>query len=161
MLSEPEVTPTVVAGNEMDVGKKLMPCVADSAVPESATVCGLPVALSVNVSEDWRMPASTGFNTTETVHVAPERSEVVQVFVEMAKSVESTPAMAMLLIVAVVAPVFFTVVVCAALVLPVMVTGKDNVAGVKVRVVAAPARVVEAHSPAIVRAMRRVRSVVK
>jgi hypothetical protein len=97
-------------------------------------------------------------NTTDTVHVAAAASELVQVLAEMTKSPVFAPEIAMLVKVAVLVPVFFTVVVCAALVLPVVVTGNEKDAGVNVRVVAAAARVDEAHDAAMVKAMRRVRS---
>jgi hypothetical protein len=147
---EPLVTPTVVAGKAKAVGKKLMPCAADCAVPCSGTFCGLPVALSVNVSVPSRIPLVAGLKTTETVHVAPAASEDPQVLLEIEKSPGSLPPMATLLIVTAVVPVFLTVVVNAALELPVVVTGNVNEDGVKVNVVAARTMVVAAQSPASV-----------
>jgi hypothetical protein len=38
-------------------------------VPDMPTVCGLPDALSVNISEALRLPAADGVKVTSTVHV--------------------------------------------------------------------------------------------
>lgn len=147
-------TPTVVAGNASAVGKNAIPCVADCAVPCNGTLCGLPVALSVNVRVASRIPATVGLKVTETVQVVPAVSDDGHVLVEMAKSPGSLPVMATLVMDAAVAPVFLTVVLTAALVIPVVVTGNVKDDGVKVSVVAARSMLVPAHSAASVMASR-------
>ena len=47
------------------------------AVPVSATVCGLPVALSAMLSVAVRVPAAAGVNVTATEQFAPAASEPV------------------------------------------------------------------------------------
>jgi hypothetical protein len=45
--------------------------VAPVPVPDKATVCGLLLAVSVNVSVALRAPMAVGANVTETVQLAP------------------------------------------------------------------------------------------
>ena len=128
--------------------------VADCAVPCRSTDCGLPAALSVNTSEPSRIPLASGLKVTATVQVAPAASEAGQALLEIRKSAWSFPLMAILVIDTAVVPVFFTVVLNAALVFPVEVTGKVRDDGVNVKVVAARAGMLEAHSPASASANR-------
>ena len=138
----------MVAGKAIAVGKNVIPAAADWPVPCNGTVCGLPVAVSVNVSAACRIPPAAGLKTTETAHVAPAAREEGQVLVEIVKSPGLSPATVTLVMDAAVAPVFMTVVLDAALVLPVLVTGNVNEVGAKVSVVAALTRPVVAHIPA-------------
>jgi len=62
------VVPTVWAANASLEGERLM--VAEP-VPPRLTVCGLPVALSVNVSVPVNAPVVVGENVTATWHFAP------------------------------------------------------------------------------------------
>jgi hypothetical protein len=93
-------------------------------VPLSATVCGLPKALSLKVKVAERAPATWGRNVTLTVQVDPAVSVVPQVFEGMAKSAALVPVIAMLLMLRVEVPVFLNVTVCAEDVVRVTVTGK-------------------------------------
>jgi hypothetical protein len=96
----------------------------------------------VNVIKACRIPLASGLKTVDTEHVAPAAREAGQVFAVIKKSFLSFPVMVTLLMAAAVVPVFATVVLCAALVFPVVVTGYVKDTGVKVNVVAAPASVV-------------------
>ena len=61
------------------VGAKLA---LDAApVPERATVCGLPVALSVTVIVPGRLPAAVGVKVTLMEQLAPAATEAPQVLV--------------------------------------------------------------------------------
>src|SRR5215470_7373020 len=55
-------------------------------MPLSATDCGLPAALSVNVRERVRVPAAVGLNFTVTVQLRVAFNVLPQVFAEIRKS---------------------------------------------------------------------------
>jgi hypothetical protein len=93
-------------------------------VPLSATLCGLPGALSVTVRLALRTAAIWGRKFTPTVHEADADKVVPQVFDAIAKSDALFPVMAMLLMVSVVVPLFLTVTVWVAEVAKSRVTGK-------------------------------------
>lgn len=88
------------------------------AIPLSGTFCGLPAALSVMLSADVRVPLAVGLNVTLMVQLAPAVNELPQVWV-CAKSPPFVPVIAIPLIVKVVVPVFLSVTVLAALVVPI------------------------------------------
>lgn len=50
-------------------------------MPVRLTVCGLPVALSVMVTEAVRLPGAVGVNVTLTVQLLPANTELPQVLV--------------------------------------------------------------------------------
>jgi len=50
-------------------------------VPVRLTVCGLPVALSVMVTEAVRLPGAVGVNVTLMVQLLPANTELPQVLV--------------------------------------------------------------------------------
>ncbi len=60
-------------------------------VPESATVCGEPVALSAIDKEAVREPAAVGLNSTEIVQLAEAAREVVQVVADSTKELAAVP----------------------------------------------------------------------
>ena len=102
-------------------------------VPLSPTLCGLPLALSVMVTEAERAPVAVGLNVTLIEQSAPAASVEVlggQLFV-CEKSPLLAPVIAMLEIVSAAFPLFVTVTFCDALVLPTgwlaKVSGADNV----------------------------------
>lgn len=97
-------------------------------VPLSATVCGEPVALSAIESVAAKLAAETGVKVTETAQLEPAASELPQVLVS-AKSVGLAPVMVMPVIESVAFPVFISVAVCAAVVVPTVVDAKVSVAG--------------------------------
>src|SRR5262245_51168718 len=92
------------------VGEKLMPGAAVPA-PASATVCGLPPALSVTERAPVRDPVAVGVKVTEIVQVADGDREVPQPLLWL-----KSPLAAMLIIVSVAEPVLVSVTVCAVLV---------------------------------------------
>ena len=61
------------------VGERLT--TAAAPVPERLTVCGLPLALSVMLSEAVRLPLAEGVNVTLILHLALGASELPQVLV--------------------------------------------------------------------------------
>jgi hypothetical protein len=85
------------------------------AVPLKATDCGEPLALSVIVSVPVRLPAVVGVKVTEMVQFAPAATELPQVCVS-AKS----PDAAIEVIESAAVPGLVRIVVCAALVVPVV-----------------------------------------
>jgi hypothetical protein len=103
------LVPTLVSENVRLAGVR---GACATPVPESATVCGLPEALSVKLSVPAAAPSSVGVNVTLTVHVLPAASVDSHVLVEIAK----LSLAAILPMSSVVVPVFFTVTVLAALV---------------------------------------------
>jgi hypothetical protein len=77
-------------------------------VPESPTMCGLPLALSVIVKDELRNPATVGLKTTLTAQEVSGLSAAEHVFVS-----EKSPEAAMLCIVRAAVPEFTTVIVCS------------------------------------------------
>ena len=88
------VVPTAWLPNVNDVG--VIPIAPATPVPVSVTVCGLPVALSVNVTVPLRAPAAVGVNVMWNTHgvastamlghcasVAPAKSPVIAMFVNV------------------------------------------------------------------------------
>ncbi len=86
-------------------------------MPLRETVCGLPVALSVMLTDALRWPVAVGVKVTLMVQFAPALTLEPQVLVS-AKSPGFVPAMLMLVIVSVPLPVFVSVTVLAILVVP-------------------------------------------
>src|SRR5271165_330256 len=87
-------------------------------VPDTAIKCGLPGALSAIVSVAFSGPDALGENSTLIVQLAPEASDVPQLFVWVKSSppeLESAmPAIAMAA-----APLFVNVTVCGILLVPI------------------------------------------
>ena len=80
-------------------------------VPERATVCGLPVALSVTVIVPGWLPAAVGVKVTLMEQLAPAATEAPQVLVWAYCALA-----AMLVMVSAPVPALVSVTVCAALV---------------------------------------------
>ena len=121
--------PRVTLPKERDEGLVLT---LDAPDPESATVCGLPVPESVNVSVAVRVPAAVGLNATDAVQLAEAARLVPQVLLAMLKSPAFVPEIAMLLIVMEVVSPFDSVAACDALVTPTAVLAKESVVGLAV-----------------------------
>lgn len=100
-------------------GERLMVVAGTIPVPVRLTACGLPLALSVMVSEALREPAAEGVNVTIMVQLPPAPTPLPQLFV-WAKSPAFAPLSAILDIFREVLPVFVRVTLCAALVVPVL-----------------------------------------
>lgn len=80
-------------------------------------ICGLLLALSETLSEAVRVPKFVGEKFTLILHCPPGAGELGQLLV-CAKSVAFVPLIAMLLIVSVLLPVFFSCMPFAPLVVP-------------------------------------------
>jgi hypothetical protein len=93
--------------------------VGATPVPVRLTLCGLPLALSVTVSDAVRVPDADGVNVTLIVQLAPAATLLPQLLV-WAKSPEFVPLTPMLEMLKVAFPVLETVTVCGALVVPVV-----------------------------------------
>jgi len=101
------------------------------AAPVRVLVCGEPAALSVTVSVAESVPAALGAKTTEIVQEPPAASALPQLFVEVNEEL-LVPATLMLLMFSVALPVFVSVAVCAAVVVPVDIDPKSSLEGVSV-----------------------------
>ncbi len=93
--------------------------------PESDTVCGLLLAVSTNDRVALRAPVAVGLNTTLTPQLAEAPRLAPQVLVEIEKSLGLVPPMLMLLIVIADLVPLLNVAVCAELVEPTFVGGKE------------------------------------
>ena len=102
--------------------------------PESATVWGLPVALSVNTRFAEKPPDAAGLNVTLAVQLAATARLVPQVLLAIAKLDAFAPEIAALLIVTAVFVPFVIVTVCGELVTPSAVFPNETLDGVTVRV---------------------------
>jgi hypothetical protein len=112
-----------VVGDTVAVPELVVP------VPESATFCGLPVALSVKLRVALRLPEAPGLNVTDAVQLADAASVLPQVLLDMAKSAAFVPEIATLLMVIDDVSPFFRVADCAAVVEPTVVLAKVSEAG--------------------------------
>ena len=97
-------------------------------VPESDTDCGLPLALSVMVSEAVRVPAAAGVNKIAMVQLPPAATEELQVSASV-KSAASAPVKAMLEMLKLALPVLLRVTTCEELVMSTASFPKDRLEG--------------------------------
>jgi len=77
-------------------------------VPERLTACGLPLALSVMLTEAVRLPLAAGLNVTLMVQLALAATELPQVLV-WAKSLALVPVSARLVMLKAALPVLLRV----------------------------------------------------
>lgn len=130
-----DVEPTVVEANVSVAGESERVSVAgDVPVPEKATICGVPVALSATDKDAVSVAALAGLNSTETVQLALAASDAPQVLAEIAYDEGSVPVSVSDVRVTVAVPVFLMVTVCAAEVEPLVVEGNAMLAGESERV---------------------------
>jgi hypothetical protein len=108
------------------MGERLM--TGATPTPERPTVCGLPPALSVMVTDAVRLPLAVGVNITLIVQLPPAASELPHVFV-CAKSPAFAPVIAMLDRLKPALPVLPRVTVWGALVEPTAWFPKARLAG--------------------------------
>ena len=101
-----------------------------TSFPVNATVCGLFVAESVNVSVAVRVPDAAGVNVTLTVQFPDPAKVVPQVFAEIAKSPALVPEMAMLVMLIDAVPPFVNVTVWGELVAPTGVFANERLVGI-------------------------------
>jgi len=97
-------------------------------VPETATVCGLPAAPSVIVMAAERLPVAEGVKVTLIVQLAPAATLNPQVLV-WAKLLALVPDTVMLVMLKSAVPVFVSVTVCAALLVPTVSFPKATLEG--------------------------------
>jgi hypothetical protein len=102
-------------------------------VPVSETVCGLPEALSVTVTEPDRVPMVAGVKVTLIVQVAPTASVVPQLFVSAKSPVIVIPEMVNGAV-----PVFESVALCVGLAVPIVCPLNVRVDGEAVAMGAVP-----------------------
>jgi hypothetical protein len=101
-------------------------------VPVIGTVCGLFAALSVRMNVAERVPDAVGENVIETLQLVPGASvRPEQPSLVCVKSSAFVPRVAALEMKSPAFPVFVTVIVCGALVVPIACAAKVNDVGVK------------------------------
>ena len=93
------------------VGERLTRADVAVPVPERPTVCGLPLALSVMLTQAVRLPPAEGVNVTLIVQLAPAATLDPQLLV-CAKSLAFVPASARLVMLKAALPVLLRVAVC-------------------------------------------------
>jgi hypothetical protein len=120
--------PTLVAAKLKLVGLNEMAGVP-VPVPLRETECGDPGALSVKTTAALRAPAAVGLKVTEIVQLAPAARLAPQVVVSGKSPL--LPVSPMLEMVSAAAPVFFSVIVWAALAEPTLVSAKLKLVGLK------------------------------
>ena len=91
------------------MGERVTPA-ATVAVPERATICGLPLALSVMLTEAERLPLAVGVKVTLIVQLLLAATELPQVLV-WAKSLALAPVIARLVMLKAAVPVLLRVTV--------------------------------------------------
>ncbi len=89
------VTPTDWLPKARLVGERLATAAVPVPVPERFTVCGLPLALSVMLTEAVRLPLAVGLKVTLMVQLPPAATELPHVLV-WAKSPAFVPVSARL-----------------------------------------------------------------
>jgi hypothetical protein len=124
------VVPTFWLAKVSETGERLAVVVDGVAVPVRPTVCGLPGALSLTLKLPVRVPDAVGVNVTLMAQFPPAARELPQLSVS-AKS----PLVMMLVMVRVAVPVFDSVTVCAALVVPTVWLAKVSEVGERLAVV--------------------------
>src|SRR5439155_12014433 len=110
-------------------------------VPVRLTVCGLPLALSLTASVAVRVPAAVGVNVTLIAQAAPPGGTDAPQLLVCAKSPLFVPMIAMLEMLRLTFPVFESVTIWEALVVPtfwLLKLGEDGV-GVPIAAVPVPA----------------------
>jgi hypothetical protein len=121
------VVPTDWLAKVRLVGERLT-LVGAVPVPERFTVWGLPLALSVIVSEAVRLPVAVGVNVTLIVQLPPAATELPQALVS-AKSPGFVPVMVILEMLSEVLPVLERVALCEGLDEPVSTWGNVRLVG--------------------------------
>jgi hypothetical protein len=101
--------PIAVLAKESSDGLIVTLPVVPVPVPESATVCGLPLPVSVKFKVAVRLPVALGPNKILTVQSADAARLVPQVLLNIVKSAASVPDKAMLLMVIAPVPPFVSV----------------------------------------------------
>jgi hypothetical protein len=130
------VVPTAVEAKLSDVGVNVSVGPEDAPVPDSATVCGDPAAVSVYVTTALSAPALAGSNSIEFVQLAPAGRGFVQVEADLINELAPLPVIVVEAVkLTADALVFLIVTICAAVVVPTAVDAKLSDVGV---IVSAP-----------------------
>ncbi|HEY1577537.1 MAG TPA: hypothetical protein VGF82_10755 [Terracidiphilus sp.] len=120
-------------GKLSDVGDAVtLPPDVLAPVPESATVCGLPLPVSETLRVAERDPLALGLNVTDTLQVAEAARLDPQVLLEMTKSPAFVPLTTTLLIVIVELVLLLSVAVFALLLEPTLTDPNENEVGLMV-----------------------------
>jgi hypothetical protein len=127
------VVPTAWLPKARVVGERLATGFVLAPVPERVAVWGLPVALSVRVTEAAKDPLAAGMNVTLTVQLAPAATLAPQLLL-CAKSPGFAPVSVMLLMLKAALPVLLSVKVWAELVVPTAWLPKARAVGEKLAV---------------------------
>jgi len=124
---------TVCDGNVSVVGATVRVGVVAVPVPESATACGLPVALSAMLTLAVRAPPAVGLNVTLMMQFASTARLAGQVFV-WEKSPAFAPVKLTPVIVSAALPLFVSVTDCGALDVPTFCDANVRLVGASVTV---------------------------
>ena len=124
------MTPGVV----LAVQESITSCVPE---PESATDCGLPLALSVMLRAAVRVPLAAGVNKIAMVQVPPAATAGLQVSTSV-KSVASAPVKVMLEMLKLALPVLLRVTTCEVLTMSTASFPKERLVGERLAADAAP-----------------------
>ena len=114
------------------------PPVEPAPMPVSLAVCGLPLALSLTASVAVRVPAAVGVNVTLIAQAAPPGGTDTPQLLVCAKSPLFVPMIAMLEMLRLTFPVFESVTIWEALVVPTFWLLKLKEDGVSVTIAAVP-----------------------
>jgi hypothetical protein len=129
------VVPTAVDAKLNELGVMLNVGPPEAPVPDSATVCGEPAAVSEYVTTADSAPATVGSNANEFVQLAPAGSGFVQVDAVLLNELAPLPVIVVDAVkLTAVVPVFLIVTTCAAVVVPTGVDAKLNELGVMLSV---------------------------
>lgn len=127
-----EVAPTVI----VEVGADDETVKTATPVPDKATVCGLPLALSAMDKLPLRAPLATGWNTTLAVQLCPTLSKPFKGGPVQVSVVWKSPLALIFEMERVCVPVLVIVTVCGELTLPTFRFPNDKLVGVTVTCVA-------------------------
>ncbi len=136
------VVPTGVEAKLSDAGLNVSAGPVEAPVPDSATVCGDPAAVSVYVITADSAPDTVGSNVNEFVQLAPAANGFVQVEADLTNELAPLPVIVVDAVkLTAVVPVFLIVTTCAAVVVPTGVDAKLSELGVMLSADAPPAPV--------------------
>jgi malate/lactate dehydrogenase len=146
--------PTVVDGNVNELGVMVSPVLEATPVPETATVCGVVEAESLNVMVADNAPAPVGVKVKVLVQLAPAASGFAQVEAVLENELAPVPVMVVAAVKVTDEDVlFFSVTTCAVAGVPTAVDGNVSDDGVIVRpapLVPVPERLTVCGDPAAV-----------
>jgi hypothetical protein len=129
------VVPTAVDAKLTDVGLMLSDGPEEAPVPDNATVCGDPAAVSVYVTTALSAPALAGSNSIEFVQLAPAGNGFGHVEADLINELAPLPVIVVDAVKLTADPLVFVIVtICAAVVVPTAVDAKLTDVGLNVSV---------------------------